>query len=261
MQTYVINLERRPDRLRNMESQLGRLELPFEVVSAVDAQTTKDSLLDTTFAASGPLGPLPKGDKCCTLSHMMAWRAFLASGDSHALVLEDDIAFDSDCGPLLRDLSWVPAHIGLLKIERFGPPGQRVLLDGLRDAVGGRQIGRLRSRHTGAGAYILTRKTAETLLAWDTKWTLPVDHMLFNPNNSPLAARLEPWQLTPVIARQSEDIGGKTDIGEWRRREVTGWKRVRQKIKRGYYECRLLPMQIASLLTRSGSLVRVDQRH
>ncbi|MEI9995011.1 MAG: glycosyltransferase family 25 protein [Rhizomicrobium sp.] len=258
MQAFLINLARRPDRLQKMTEQLSELGLPLQLVAAIDARNMPDTVTDQRFESDGPLGPIPKGDKCCTMSHMRAWSMFLSTGDAHGLILEDDVALDPTAGPLLQDVSWIPPAIGLLKIEHYGPDSQRVLLDELIDAGNGRQIGRLRSRHTGAGAYILSRETAETLLTWPERWTLPVDHMLFNPNNSPLAEMLQPYQLTPALARQTEDIGGRTDIDEWREsaRELS-WRFVKREFVRAYYETRLLPSQVASLVRRKADLVRV----
>jgi len=259
MKTYLINLARRPDRLRQMLSQLSDLDLQVEIVAAIDARNMPDEVADRHFTAGGPLGPIPKGDKCCTLSHMRAWSMFLSSGDSHGLILEDDVLIDADAAHLLRETSWIPEGVGLLKIERFGPESQRVLLDDLVYAGDGRQIGRLRSRHTGAAAYIIDRETALKLLAWRERWSLPVDHMLFNPNNSPMAATLSPYQLTPAIARQSQTIGGATDIDPWRAEmRAMGSAHLKRSVVRGYYELRLLPSQLASWLTGESELVRVE---
>ena len=79
----------------------------------------------------------------------------------------------------------------------------------------GFRLARMRSRHTGAAAYILSRRAAEMLLAMP-RFDLPVDHLLFNPNNSQLFARLQPWQLLPAVARQQEFVGDKSDIEGWR---------------------------------------------
>ena len=259
MQTYLINLARRPDRLLKMSKQLSDLAMPVQFVSAIDARNMPDAVADRSFASDGPLGPIPKGDKCCTLSHMRAWSMFLSTGDSHGLILEDDVAIDADAAPLLRDPSWIPAGVGLLKIERYGPESQRVLLDDVVNAGHGRHIGRLRSRHTGAAAYIISRAIAGQLLSWHEPWTLPVDHMLFNPNNSPLTERLRPYQLTPALARQSVEIGGQTDIDEWRagQRDFR-WRLVKREMVRAYYDLRLLPSQIASLARREADFVRVE---
>jgi len=261
MQVYLINLARRNDRLHRMSGQLGGLGLPFLRVEAVDARTAPDCEIIAQFDDAGPLGVIPRGDKCCTLSHMRAWQAFVQSGDSHGLVLEDDVALNADAAPILSQSDWIPRGVDLLKLERFGPPNQRVLLDEQMEVSAHHSIGRLRSRHTGAAAYILSRRSAKTLLERKEPWTLPVDHLLFNPNNSPLADILRPYQLTPAIAHQSEALGGRSDIEEWRtayrRRD---WSHVRRELVRAYFELRLLPSQIARWLRREASLIRVDNR-
>jgi glycosyl transferase, family 25 len=258
MQSFLINLARRSDRLRKMTEQLAELKIQALPVAAVDARNMPDVVTDRNFAADGPLGPIPKGDKCCTISHMRAWSMFLSTGDSHGVILEDDVALDPSAAALLRDPAWIPSGIGLVKIEHYGPAGQRVLLDDVIAVGQDRQLGRMRSRHTGAAAYILSREIAAQLLTWPELWTLPVDHMLFNPNTSPLAASLQPYQLTPAIARQTEDIGGRTDIDEWRTHDRDlSWRFVKREMVRAYYELRLLPGQIASLARGQAGFVRV----
>src|SRR6266481_1769648 len=111
MQTFLINLTRRPDRLRAMTAQLSSLEIPIQIVTAVDARNMPDEVADRNFAPNGPLGVLPKGDKCCTLSHMRAWSMFLSTGDSHGLILEDDVALDPGAAALLRDAVWIPPSV------------------------------------------------------------------------------------------------------------------------------------------------------
>jgi glycosyl transferase, family 25 len=168
------------------------------------------------------------------------------SAESYGLILEDDVAIDAGAASLLRKSDWIPSSIDLVKIERYGPPGQRVLIDE-RVAVGnGRMIGRLRSRHTGAAAYILSRRTAQALLSSIGTWTLPVDHLLFNPNNSPVVNALRPHQMIPAI--------------EWRemlRRFSLCY--AKREVVRAYFELRLLPSQIARWLRQESMLVRVDQ--
>jgi glycosyl transferase family 25 len=259
VQTFLINLSRRRDRLRAMSDQLNALGIPFERVDAIDARIVPDAEINVRFSDDGPLGPLPKGDKCCTLSHERAWQAFLASGEPYGMILEDDVEISADAVPLLADAACIPEYVGLLKVERFGPEHQRVLIGEHLSLPDGRQIGKLRSRHTGGGAYILSRSMAQRLFDPHRVWTLPVDHALFNPNNSPLFDSLEPYQLMPVIARQSEALGGATDIEEWRtnlRRMNSGL--IRRKIVRAYYELRLLPRQALSLVLGRGKFVRVE---
>jgi len=137
--------------------------------------------------------------------------------------------------------------VQVVKLEHYGPPGQRVLLNDLRQVGEDFMLGRMLSRHTGAAAYILSRGAAEALLG-ETRFNLPVDHLLFNPNNSALFASLAPWQLVPAIARQTEFVGEKSDI-DGTRAGLRRWSLrylLRELVRLGY-DLRLLPMQFMAL--------------
>jgi glycosyl transferase family 25 len=253
MRVYLINLERRKDRLKAMEEQAARLGLGLERVVALDAGTADRDAVNARFAEwfakTGPLGQIPAGDKACLLSHRAAWERFAISGDAHAVFLEDDVRLSKAAGRILACDAWIPAGAEVVKLEHYGPPGQRVLLTDLHAAGDGFQLGRMLSRHTGGAAYILSRKAAGLLLA-EKCFDLPVDHLLFNPNNSKMFARLSPWQLLPAIARQQEFVGEKSDI-EKTREGLRGFGStyVRRELVRFGYDLKLIPRQLAALLS------------
>jgi glycosyl transferase family 25 len=261
MRIYLINLARRPDRLATMLRQADSLGLHLERVEALDAAEAEPEALDPWFEDGGPLGEIPKGDKACLLSHRRAWELFVAGPDSHAVFLEDDVRLSKSAPALLTSHDWVPKDAAVVKLEHYGPPGQRVLLKDLRavsmapprQATPARppafQLGRMLSRHTGAAAYILSRPATELLLR-QTRFDLPVDHLLFNPNNSRLFARLKPRQLLPAIARQEQFVGEKSDIESTR----VGLRRfgltyAKRELLRFGYDLKLVPQQAAALLS------------
>jgi len=250
MKRYLVNLDRRPDRLGTMQARAAALGLALERVAALDAAAADPAAMDGWFARSGPLGEIPRGDKACLLSHRRAWELFLQSGDSHAVFLEDDVVLSTAAGALLRDAGWIPAGVPVVKLEHYGPPGQRVLLRDFRAVGTDFSLARMLSRHTGAAAYILSR-TAARLLVAQTHFTLPVDHLLFNPNNSPLFAHLSPWQLLPAIARQeqfAEARPEKSDIARSREGlRAFGLTYVRRELMRFGYDLKLVPRQLAAL--------------
>ena len=186
-----------------MSSQLTSLGIRFQRIDALDARIASDSEIAGQFRDGGPLGEISKGDKCCSVSHRRAWKAFDESGDRFGLILEDDVAIDPEAAGLLGNDDWIPPEVDLLKLERFGPSGQRVLVGKLVKLSRGWNVGRLHSRHTGAGAYIISRRAVEILLGQHGRWAIPVDHMLFNPNISVLPRLLRPYQMVPPVARQS----------------------------------------------------------
>ena len=247
MHLYLINLDRRPDRLAAMTAQAAALGLALDRVEAVDAGAIEPGAVDGWFAAAGPLGVIPKGDKCCLLSHRRAWEAFLATGRAHAVFLEDDVVLSPGAGALLTGDGWIPTGIDVVKLEHYGPPGQRVLLTDMRKVGEDFSMGRMLSRHTGAAAYILSRGAAQALLT-QTRFDLPVDHLLFNPNNSSLFAALSPWQLVPAIARQQEFVGAPSDIEATRvsLRKLDATYLKRELVRFGY-DLRLIPRQLWAL--------------
>lgn len=82
IQVFIINLERRPDRMSRVSDKMNMAKLEFSRVEAVDA--TKENFL----ARENPFLPVPYAANW--MSHQIAFRRFLASGASFALILEDD---------------------------------------------------------------------------------------------------------------------------------------------------------------------------
>ncbi|MBW8707716.1 MAG: glycosyltransferase family 25 protein [Alphaproteobacteria bacterium] len=248
MRCYLINLGRRPDRLAAMTAQGQALGLVLDRIEACDAAATAPAALDRWFAAGGPLGEIPRGDKACLLSHRAAWEQFLAGSDAHAVFLEDDVRLSQVAAAMLADDGWIPPGVRVVKLEHYGPPGQRVLLRDVQPVGEDFRMGRMLSRHTGAAAYILDREAAALLVA-QTRFDLPVDHLLFNPNNSALFAALSPWQLLPAIARQEQFVGEKSDIeGTRRGLRAFGLTYIGRELVRFLYDLKLIPRQVAALL-------------
>jgi glycosyl transferase family 25 len=258
MRTFLVNLERRPDRLAAMAAQLGRLGIAFERFDAIDAKTVDPAALSGPFAESGPLGTLSPGDKACTYSHIHIWRRIAAGSDDYAVVLEDDILLSDSAPEFLLSSDWIPKGVGLVKPERYGDENQLIVIGKPRLEVKGRTLAPLLSRHTGTGGYIIARETAARLADMKDKIALPVDHLMFNPNNSPAFGWLKPWQLLPAILDQREEVGGATDIH--RTREATkprGMALVKRTLRRNYYDLRLVPRQVMQVLTGQAKVVKI----
>jgi glycosyl transferase, family 25 len=240
-----------------MEAQARWLGLSLNRLEALDANEMGSQDLARWFANNGPLGEIPKGDQCCSLSHRRAWEKLLASGRDYAAVLEDDVALSEQARFILGNTLWVPPGIDLVKLEHYGPPGQSVLLSDFLEIGQGFRLGRMHSRHTGAAAYILSRRAARLLLEIP-RFDLPVDHLLFNPNNSRMFAKLRPWQLLPTVARQIEKA--RSDIERWRvgLRKFDASYAKRELIRFGY-DLKLLPGQVALLLSGKAKFVRLGK--
>lgn len=77
---FVINLDRRPDRLERILTWLNRVELEAVRIQAIDGQN----------ASLGILSRLRPSEIACWESHQKAYALFLESDFPYALILEDD---------------------------------------------------------------------------------------------------------------------------------------------------------------------------
>lgn len=179
LQTWVINLDRAPDRLARISEQLSRLGLPFTRLAAVDGRALTSeqqrALDEPAFRRKHGMPPLA-GELGCYLSHVAALRAFQASDAAFALILEDDIQLHDELVAVLRSLIENAARWDVAKLSAVhsGTP-QKVLqlLPGCHLAV-------MLSRCTGASAYLVNRKAAESYLHPTEgllPMSLPYDHV------------------------------------------------------------------------------------
>ncbi len=85
MEIFVINLARRPERLSSINARLDDLGLASTTIVALDARDLGDLPAGTLVSPSS---------YACWASHLLAHQAFLSSGETHALILEDDAVLD-----------------------------------------------------------------------------------------------------------------------------------------------------------------------
>ncbi|WP_239326534.1 glycosyltransferase family 25 protein [Snodgrassella gandavensis] len=106
LKTFLINLDRRPDRLMFVKQQLENLGIAFERVSAVDGNCLTDeqkvffnqqrfALECKRKAVNGEIG--------CALSHQAVWQRIVAENIPYALILEDDVQLKPELVSLLAD--------------------------------------------------------------------------------------------------------------------------------------------------------------
>jgi glycosyl transferase family 25 len=176
LQTWVINLDRAPDRLERIRSQLQRLGLTFTRLPAVDARAlTADqraALDDAGYRRKHGMAPLP-GELGCYLSHVEAMRLFLAGGAEFALVLEDDVLLHDGLPAVLHSLMHHAGRWDMVKLSAVhsGTP-QPVL-----QLAPGYQLAVMLSRCTGASAYIVNRHAAQAYVEGLLPMQLPYDHV------------------------------------------------------------------------------------
>ncbi len=179
-QTWVINLDRAPQRWAGISAQLQRLGLPFQRLPAVDAQNLtaeQRAQLDApTYRRKHGMEPL-LGELGCYLSHVQVMQAFLASDAEFALVLEDDVRLHNSLPAVLQGLVQHRARWDLCKLSAVhsGTPQPFV------DVAPGHQLAVMLSRCTGSSAYAVNRRAARAYVSGPQAllpMQLPIDHVI-----------------------------------------------------------------------------------
>ena len=174
LRTWVINLDRAPERLARVTGQLATLGIPFERLRGVDArQLTPEqaTLLDVpAYRRKHGKDPVP-GELGCYLSHVEAMKQFLTTDAEFALVLEDDVLLTDRLPDALRGLMANARHWDMVKLSAVhsGTP-QRVL-----EVAPGQWLAVMLTRCTGASAYMVNRRAAQAYVARLLPMHLPFD--------------------------------------------------------------------------------------
>ena len=193
IEIFVINLARRPDRLGFMNRQLGDLGLSYTRVEAIDGFADEDF----GYPAAHPR--LSKGEYACYLSHVKAWKLFIASGAERCLVLEDDVVL-SDSLPEILAHSAFFEHKGAVTRLESRIYSTRVSLF-FRHRFRNRKLVRLHAYDGGAGALVLTRDYINFLLENHSIPQVPVDDVTLNPVENEFRPHIV-YQLDPAAAIQ-----------------------------------------------------------
>lgn len=106
LKTFLINLDRRPDRLTFVKQQLENLDVAFERVNAIDGSSLTDeqkAFFNQKRFALECKRKVVKGEIGCALSHLAVWQRIVAENIPYALILEDDVQLKPELASLLAD--------------------------------------------------------------------------------------------------------------------------------------------------------------
>jgi glycosyl transferase family 25 len=176
VQTWVINLDKAPDRLARITEQLQGLRLPFTRLSAVDAgrlTTEQRAALDEpAYCRKHGKTPL-LGELGCYLSHVEAMHRFLAGPADFALVLEDDVLLHPTLPAVMQALVACADRWDMVKLSAVHS-GTPVPVLGLGS---GHHLAVMLSRCTGSSAYLMNRRAAAAYAQGLLPMSLPYDHV------------------------------------------------------------------------------------
>jgi len=230
MKCYLINLDRSPDRLAFMATQIKEIGFQLHRISAVDGRRLTAEALSELIPAErlwkAPITPTEVG---CFLSHKKCLEAIADGQDQYGLILEDDVSFSKRAISLLQETSWIPAGTDIIKLET---QCKKILLGELIPCVGTQfSLRKLKSTHILAAAYIVSKDGAKRILEEMSEVTAPVDHFLFNREYG-ILNKLSVYQCIPAICSQA---GLESTLQEQRQsiyQNPTFYKRILREIKR-----------------------------
>lgn len=235
LHTWVINLDRAPQRLQRISRQLDDAALAWTRIAAVDGRALtaeQRAALDAdTYRRRHGMEPAP-GELGCYLSHVAAMRAFLGSPHAFAVILEDDALLTPALPAVLQGLVANPGRWDMVKLSgvHSGTP-QRVL-----EIAPGHWLAVMLTRCTGSSAYLVNRRAAESYLRGLLPMSLPYDHVFDQGWTFGLQVRA----VTPLPCLHDESIattiatGGATRkfarhrrLGAYAYRLGNEWRRLR----------------------------------
>ena len=238
LQTFVINLERSPDRYRAIGERLTRAGLPWIRVPAVDGSTldlSRTTEVDIAAYGRNHGKQLNAAEVGCYLSHLKAMREFLAGPWHWALVLEDDADFPDDFQDLLRRLIAIESQWDIVKLSSFHA-GTPVRIENLSERYA---LAVPLSRLMNSNSVLLNRQAAEALVEKLIPMQLPYDHALERAWLFALKLRTVTPSPCPSESNLVSTIGDRQQLRlfkfPWYRRGPAMMFRTRTELMRLYF--------------------------
>jgi glycosyl transferase family 25 len=182
--TLCVNLDRSPDRRRDITAQAEALGLEVEFVSAVDGELVgpDDPEMARYNRAKRNLTwrrDLSQAEIACVLSHRRAITRFLASDFPFAVVLEDDAVLSPSFPQRLQAVLAAPDRWSIVRLEARSRDEYSEVIATLED--GARLV--LRRKWTLGGTAILySRHSARTFLDRTERFFEAFDNLVGRPH-------------------------------------------------------------------------------
>ncbi len=233
----VINLDRRPDRLRDMAEGLGKIGLPFERVSAIDGQTLGAGPWQGIDHRGYDLchgKRLRPNEAGCYLSHFKAIRRFMESDATACLILEDDAAFAPEFPAVIEALLKVPQDWDVVKLNgrHSGTPVPQ------RRLVSPYKLVACVTRNTGAGGYLLNRHAGARYLERLLPMIVPYDHAFDQAWRFGIKFRsVRPYPMESQVSTSSlvRSDDGAFKKAWWRRGTVLAYRTQNETRRLAHY--------------------------
>lgn len=203
----VINLDHSTGRLDGMRRQLDPLGAPWQRVPAVQGEkltVDQRALFDAQGYRRKHGKTVNWRELGCYLSHLSAMQALLASPFDVGVVLEDDVVLGADFVPVVEALARDSSQWDMVKLSGIRPGAPRPI----KALIPGRDVCVMFSKCSGASAYVVNRKAAQTYLDRLLPMQLPFDHVF----DRGWALDIKVRKVHPEVCTHSYDQGSTIDL-------------------------------------------------
>lgn len=211
MLKFVVNLDSSKERFSSINSRLGRLNLNFERISAVNGrELSTDYINKITYPLthkSKVLFPreLTSGEIGCFLSHKRCWTKLLESDEEWAAIIEDDVRVAKSAERYINNDSWIPDEVKICKLSLLKDNIEYEIEEGKELGVdqSTRLYVPLWPEPLGTQGYLISREVAERALSLSNKIIAPVDNFLFSKWFQ-IARNYDIWALNPLLVKEDD---------------------------------------------------------
>jgi glycosyl transferase, family 25 len=201
IKSFLINLDRSPDRLQFFSDQAREYGLPFERISAVDGRSMSQADYEQSVSKAFEFQPITLFEAAVFLSHRSIWQRVVDQKLLCAAVFEDDVVLSPEVRTFFLHAESIIESIDLLKLETTL---RKVVCEkhSLPNETA-HSIQRLRTWHGGAAGYIVSNRGARLLLNATKLLADQVDQVMFNPLSS-ISSQLHIYQCIPALCVQKD---------------------------------------------------------
>ncbi|WP_458791109.1 glycosyltransferase family 25 protein [Yoonia sp. MH D7] len=209
---WMINLDRDKERRAAMETQLSKLDLPFQRFDAIYGKDCADDLMKRADKAAYErnMGSnLLPGKLGVFASHTAVWEQFIASDHTVALILEDDVVFHDD---FLTSLDIALGASDMWDTIRFNCIRAKIPI--AQEKLGAYTLNAYLGPFTGNAAYLIKKDVARRILPNLWPQTRALDHELnrFFKHNfrqfglEPFSSHVDDGNLSSITGANFADV-------------------------------------------------------
>ncbi|QBF83154.1 glycosyltransferase family 25 protein [Shewanella maritima] len=231
---FVINLASSAERLKHITEQLGKFQVPFERIDAVDGRKLSDEEIEKyspqSLVQQHYFRPLNKGEVGCSLSHQKAWQKILDDDLDFAIILEDDIYLKDNFKSIVELMAELPTmDWDYIKLFPFKKGGESNVRDSIE--YKGHRFVSYHKYPISAVGQIISRRGAQALIKNMPYVVQPVDGHI----KSWWELDITPFGLSPYcigidVDGQSDINPGQQELNKLKQRKVhkilLNWKRA-----------------------------------